>query len=84
MKETQDGAQEHNAKVRDLFEQSYPYPEMKNSKLIEAKNDALNNTIKQEMSKIIEDKEEFYDLLNKRVTGTYKVVPGVSTSSQAV
>jgi len=33
-----------------------------------AKNDALNNVIKEEMSLIIDNKEDFYELLNSRVT----------------
>lgn len=33
------------------------------------------------MSKIIDNTEEFYDLLNRRVTSEYRVVPGPSNNS---
>jgi len=47
-----------------------------------AKNDALNNVIKEEMSRIIDNKETFYDLLNKKVTPEYKFVPEAALYQQ--
>lgn len=64
---------DHNVKVKQAF--SHIYPEQKNPKLMTAKNDALNNVIKEEMSLIIDNKEDFYELLNSRVTQQYKIVP---------
>ena len=51
---------------------------------MEAKNDALNSTIKNEMNNIIDNKEEFYDLLNKRVTNDYRVIPGASANNAMI
>jgi hypothetical protein len=62
-----------------MFAQKYPHGEGKNEQYME-KNDNLTHTIKQEMGKIIDNTEEFYDLLNKRVTGPYRVVPGPATN----
>ena len=79
-----DAAAHHNQKVRELFEQKYPFPEGKNSKLMEAKTDALNNVIKEEMSNIIDNKADFYDTLSKRVTSDYRVVPGSNANNAMV
>ena len=71
---------EHNVKVQQAFK--HIYPEQKNPKLMTAKNDALNNVIKEEMSRIIDNKETFYDLLNKKVTPEYKFVPEAALYQQ--
>lgn len=49
---------EHNEKFREEIST------MKNPKIMDAK---LNNNIKTELAKIIDNKEEFYELLNNKV-----------------
>ena len=49
---------QHNDDVREKV------ASMKNPKLMDAK---LNNNIKKELAKIIDNKEEFYELLNNKV-----------------
>ena len=36
------------------------------------------------MDNIMDNKEEFYDMLNKRVTNDYRVVPGANANNNAM